>query len=570
MRKPYPYEALCVSSLEKVLPASGRAGCRHEKGSMLQNERFHFQVAIKLTMDDKAMVVPKVSSPLDGHIHLSCVALSPAEVMHEACCDPGDTNFISNAPTLLPDLLEPLTEYGLTLVPRQWRCLWVTVEGSDDRPLPPGKHPIDIQFENGGKVVTTVHFELTVREASLPEQDLIYTTWVHLDSLMAYYGVEVFSPEHWTLIENTLRRAVRSGVNMVLTPCFTPPLDTAVGGERRTVQLVDVMVSGGRYAFGFKKLERFIRLCQSCGITRFEIAHLFTQWGAAATPKIKANVDGQMKRIFGWDTPSDSPEYADFLGQYIPCLTRFLTGLGVQKHCYFHISDEPTLKHLENYQKASALLRPLLDGFPIMDALSDYDLYEKGLLDLPVCSTHSLELFAQKQVKPLWTYYCGFGTDYLTMRSLSTPSARNRIFAYQLYRYDVQGFLHWGFNFYSTRFSLYPLDPYRYTDGNGFCCSGDCFMVYPGADGHPLTSIHNEVFYDALQDLRALRALEKRIGRTRVLAMIDEAFGAELTMYEYPKDDQWLLEMREKVNRLLEEKPDKTLEGREPGGADEC
>ena len=551
MRKPHPYEALCVSSLEKVMPASGRAGYRYEKGSMLQNERFHFQVAVKVTMDDKAMVVPVITSPLTESIRVFKVDLCPMEMMHEPCCDPGDTNFISKIPTLIPDCLEPLEAHGLSLVPHQWRCIWLTIEAQEGALLPPGEHPICISFQNNGKQVASVRFSLAVYKALLPKQDLIYTTWVHLDSLMNYYNVAAFSPEHWALIEQTIGAAARSGVNMVLTPCFTPPLDTAVDGERKTTQLVDVTLENGVYHFGFEKLERFIRLCQDYGITRFEIAHLFTQWGAAAAPKIMAVENGQEKRIFGWNTPVHSPEYAAFLQAYLPCLTQFLTHIGVADRCYFHISDEPTDAHLENYQKASQVLRPLLEGFPIMDALSHYELYEKGLMDLPVCGTGVLELFAEKGVDPLWTYYCGFGADYLTMRSLSTPSARNRIFGYQLYRYNVQGFLHWGFNFYSTRFSLYPVNPFRFTDGNGFCCSGDCFMVYPGQDGEPLTSIHNEVFYDALQDLRALRALEALIGRESVLKLIDDSLDMPLTMFEYPKDDQWLLRMRETINQML-------------------
>ena len=551
MRKPYPYEILCVSSLEKVLPASGRAGYRYEKGSMLQNERFHFQVAVKLTMDDKAMVIPKIVSPISENVNLFRVELSPMEMMFEPCCDRGDTNFLTTVPSLMPDRLEAMPDYGLTLVPLQWRCIWVTVESTMEKPLSAGQYPIEIRLENDGKEVAKTTFELTVHHAALPQQELIYTTWIHLDSLIHYYGVEAFSEAHWELIEKTMRFASRNGVNMVLTPCFTPPLDTAVNGERETTQLVDVMRNDGVYSFGFEKLERFIRMCQGCGITRFEIAHLFTQWGAKAASKIMADVDGEQKRIFGWDTPTDSPEYAAFLGCYLPQLTAFLTELGVRDACYFHISDEPTDAHLEAYQTASDILRPLVKGFPIMDALSHYELYEKGLMDVPVCGSNALELFAEKGVSPLWTYYCGFGVDYLSIRSLSVPSARNRIYGYQLYRYDVAGFLHWGFNFYSTRFSLYPVDPYRMTDGNGFCYSGDCFMCYPGADGEPVTSIHSEVFFDALQDLRALRALEKRIGRNKVIAMIDESIGSPLTMYEYPKDDQWLLNMREKINALL-------------------
>ena len=37
---------------------------------------------------------------------------------------------------------------------------------------------------------------------------------------------------------------------MLLTPVFTPPLDTTVNGERLTVQLVDVRRDAGVYSFG--------------------------------------------------------------------------------------------------------------------------------------------------------------------------------------------------------------------------------------------------------------------------------------------------------------------------------
>lgn len=554
MRKPHPFEALTISALEKVLPGQPRPGRRYDRATMLKNERFHFQVALKVAMDDKAMVVPQVSSAIGDAISLYAVGMVPAELLHEPCCDPMDTNFLTDVPGLIPDVLMPLPQAGLSLVPRQWRCLWVTVAPKAGEALMPGVYPIDIDFMAGDSTATRVRFELTVLDAELPPQSLTYTTWFHLDSLMQHYQVEAFDERHWALIENYLASAAEYGVNMVLTPCFTPPLDTEVGGERPTVQLVDVTVKDdGTYAFGFEKLGRYIALCQRCGIDRFEIAHLFTQWGAAAAPKIMAQVEGKEKRIFGWDTPTGDAGYTAFLQAYLPELTAYLASLGALERCYFHISDEPTLKHLDNYRKASDILRPLLEGVPIMDALSDYELYEKGLVKLPVCSTHSLETFAERGVKPLWTYYCAFGTDFLTMRALAAPSARNRIFGHQLYRYDVDGFLHWGYNFYSTRFSLYPVDPYRYTDGSAFCAAGDCFMVYPGADGHPVSSIHQEVFFDALQDLRALRALEAKLGRDAVLKMVDEALYPGLTMFEYPKDDEWLLAMRDRINRLLAE-----------------
>ena len=53
---------------------------------------------------------------------------------------------------------------------------------------------------------------------------------------------------------------------MLLTPVFTPPLDTEVGGERTTVQLVDIALQEGEWTFGFDKLEKWCGICQKYGI----------------------------------------------------------------------------------------------------------------------------------------------------------------------------------------------------------------------------------------------------------------------------------------------------------------
>ncbi|MFQ9394338.1 MAG: glycoside hydrolase domain-containing protein [Lachnospiraceae bacterium] len=88
-----------------------------------------------------------------------------------------------------------------------------------------------------------------------------HTEWFHSDCLANYYGEEVFSEEYWRIVENFVKTAVKHRYNMLLTPIFTPPLDTAVGGERRTVQLVDVTVQAdGSYAFGFEKLDRWVEM----------------------------------------------------------------------------------------------------------------------------------------------------------------------------------------------------------------------------------------------------------------------------------------------------------------------
>src|SRR5699024_7509722 len=118
------------------------------------------------------------------------------------------------------------------------------------------------------------------------------------------------------------------------------------------VQLIDVFKKGEQYLFGFTKLKHWVRLARQCGITYFEFSHLFTQWGAEFTPKIIAKENGELKRIFGWDVRADSPEYEHFLDQFLPALKDFIEEDGLDKFCFFHVSDEPSLEHLEQYRHA--------------------------------------------------------------------------------------------------------------------------------------------------------------------------------------------------------------------------
>ena len=78
-------------------------------------------------------------------------------------------------------------------------------------------------------------------------------------------------------------------------------------------------------------------------------------------------------------------------------------------------------------------------------------------------------------------------------------------------------------------------------------------MVYPGKDG-PVDSLHYEVFAEGLQDLRALRLLESRIGRDALLRLIREEAGEMPSIHRYPRESGWLLRFRERINTLLAEK----------------
>ena len=337
--------------------------------------------------------------------------------------------------------------------------------------------------------------------------------------------------------------AAEHGQNMILTPVLTPPLDTAIGGERPTVQLVDITKEGDRYTFGYAKLERFLKMALSLGIETFEISHLFTQWGALHAPKVVATVDGELRRIFGWETDACSEEYRNFLGQFVPALLQFCFSMGLSREqLYFHVSDEPKRAQIDSYRAAEEILAPLLDGCKHMDALSDFDFYQEKLVEVPVVSTNHLEPYLEANVPGLWCYYCCSQCQEVSNRFLAMPSARNRIIGVQMYKYNMTGFLHWGYNFYYSQLSVRQVNPFAETDSDAGFPGGDAFSVYPYGDG-AIPSLRQKVFGNALEDMRLLSLLEEKIGRERVIEAIDRVAGHTVTFRQYPRDETFFSEL---------------------------
>ena len=205
---------------------------------------------------------------------------------------------------------------------------------------------------------------------TLPEQKLTFTQWFHGDCIAARYGVEIYAKEHWALLEKYMRMAAEHGMNMILTPVFTPALDTEIGKERPCTQLVEITKNDAGYHFDFARLARWVETAKDCGISKFEISHFFTQWGAKCAPNIYVTENGERKLKFGWHTAATDPEYAALLHALLPQLLTFFEEVGVEKNdLMFHISDEPSEEHKADYLKAKAVVEPYLPGCILRDAL---------------------------------------------------------------------------------------------------------------------------------------------------------------------------------------------------------
>ncbi len=548
---PYTLNFRLTSPLIKVMPSDiARNFPVYEKASALRGDRVYFGGVVDITSPYKSNALRTkilVESELSPYLTVYAVDYVPVRFPHPlGYCD-GD--YVGHAPGLYPDLLRKTEFVCLT----QGVAQQLYFELNVPKHLAAGTYPVTVtitppqdRLEKAAPVSATL--EIEVLAATIPAQEFTYTQWFHYDSLAAYYNVPVFSKRHWEIVENFVKMAVKNGMNALLTPIFTPPLDTEIGGERLTVQLLDITLDKGEYIIGFERLKRFCKMAKRCGIKVLEIAHLFTQWGAMHAPKVMATVDGEYKKLFGWETDATDPEYVRFLRTMLPQLKEKLDEFGYRDHYFFHISDEPSEKHLESYKAARDSVIDLICDHPVRDALSHYEFYEQGIVSNPIPVVNAADEFAAHNVPDLWTYYACGPVHTTSNRFIAMNAHRTRVIGAQMYRAGIVGFLQWGFNFYFNRLSRNLINPYLTTDGEGSWAAGDPFSVYPANDGTAIPSLRSALFEQALFDMRAMRLAEQVSGREAVLNAIDR-YG-KLDFKHYPKTPDYLIGLREEINRL--------------------
>ena len=112
--------------------------------------------------------------------------------------------------------------------------------------------------------------------------------------------------------------------------------------------------------------------------------------------------------------------------------------------------------------------------------------------------------------------------------------------------------MQWGYNFWYSQYSKNEINPFEVTAAGGAFPSGDAFVVYPGENREPLVSLRFKVFRDAIQDLRALKLLESKIGCEKTVAFVENTVGEPLSFTSYEKGIAVMLKKREKINEAIE------------------
>ncbi len=524
------------NSMDKVMVGQ-RPSHRLKKSIALKNERINFYLLID-SLDKDLTAQINIEGIDDVAVRICSVGKVNVAL---PISEKHDDYILSDKAGEYYDILYPVDTKSVKLIKNAKNLFFISLMG-DKTPFLAGLKTPTVKIRVNNKAFVK-RFKLEIIDTFLCENPLMVSNWFHYDCLAEYHNADVFSKPFYSLLDKYLENYVEHGNNMILTPLFTPPLDTEINQERLTCQLVEVSLDNRNYSFDFSKLNEFIDFVFKKGIKFIEFSHLFSQWGAEFCPKVIVNENGVNINKFGWNVKSDDKEYLDFLAKFLTELNKFIKNKGITERCFFHLSDEPDVIHIEKYKMLYNYVKQIIPDYKIIDALSNVEYYKQGIIDLPfVCIDHS-QTFSNEKLEHA-VYNCCLPSDrYYSNRFIVYSSLRTRILGYMMYKNNAKGYLHWGYNFYHSLRSHEIINPFETTDGKLSFPAGDPFIVYP-SDSGCLDSLRHEACLEGLQDYRALHTLENLTNREYV----EKILSKKIKGYNvYPHDIKFYQKERDKI-----------------------
>ena len=343
-----------------------------------------------------------------------------------------------------------------------------------------------------GQAASIVPVNIEVFPAIVPaEGKLEVTNWFNIGNMASRHGLETWSEEHWEMIR-------RYG------PAHAPrPAEPLLGDARH-----DRNQQGCRrrlLSFDFSRVERLIRMYLGLGFTHIDGGHLITRTSFNA-PFFVLTTDREIR--------ATSVEAYDFYAQYLPAWRDFLNENGWLGKLVQHIGDEPLEQSAPDYRIVAGIVRKYLPEVKIIDAVEIAEL--GGAVDIWVPKNSYYEAHIEQFEKhrrygdTVWFYTCCFPGGHYMNRLLDMPLLRTRLLHWGNYRYDLKGFLHWGFNMYRANQDPFEENcPAHGADGKDNLPAGDTHIAYPGPDG-PWSSVRLEAQGRGAEDFELLMILAER------------------------------------------------------------
>ena len=337
--------------------------------------------------------------------------------------------------------------------------------------------------------------KVNVHQVSLPpvgKDSFKYTNWMDFGSMASSHGLKPWSEEHWAMIEKYVRLAARGRQNMgMMRDVFTHRAD-------------------GTITFNRERFSRLLEMYDRVGFWYLEGSHLagFTAgWGSPAfktsyTTNVTTTVQGALA-----------------LSKLARMYMEEIEARGLKDRWYQHVADEPGGKNVPEYRITAGIVRRYMPGVRTVDAVEEPSF--AGALDVWCPKVDAFERhhalydsFRTNFGDRVWCYTCCIPGGKWMNRTMDGELLRPALIPWVSVMWDVDGFLHWGYNRWQRGQNQDPFkEPYPRSWGgsnNGHSLPpGDTHIVYPGKDG-PWPSARLEAARAGMEDADLLTMLRRR------------------------------------------------------------
>ncbi|MBX2922520.1 MAG: DUF4091 domain-containing protein [Chitinophagaceae bacterium] len=364
-----------------------------------------------------------------------------------------------------------------------------------------GTYPVNISINTGNEILKK-SFLIHVHNVKLEKQRLKIANWYTFEAkelrlMNNGKAVELYSELYWKLLKVLAEKMAAYGSNVALAS----PLELAIYQKK-----------GDQYTFDFSRFDKTVEIFKNAGVS----AMLEGAWIGWHSTDWTSNYIVLVPEP-GRDTttflrlPIQDMRAKNFYAQFFRALVPHLKKKGWWNTYYQHIADEPIEQNRQSYIDIATYVKSLVPDIRIADACHNTDLAETLDLWVPQLDLLNKDYdFYQERKKAgneVWFYTCLWPRGNYANRFIDLPLIKTRLLHWINYKYDIDGYLHWGFNWWTD-------DPFAETTfinsptGN-LLPAGDSWIVYPG-DHKLYSSIRLEAMRDGINDYTLLKMLEAK------------------------------------------------------------
>ena len=294
------------------------------------------------------------------------------------------------------------------------------------------------------------------------------------------------------------------------------------------------------YTHDTTRLERYAEAAFEAGIRQIHLHSVGRRTADILDPKCRIEPDeSNLRRLAAWE--------------------KVIQRRGWQRRFVTSIADEPFVYYEDSYR---AMVDRVHAVAPSVRCLEAVEAEYLGKLDVYVPKLSHLSMWyprfdqVRREGAELWFYVCCHPLGRYPNRFLDQSLLKARVLFWIDYLYNLDGYLHWGLNYYEG-------DPYTQEGISKDLPLGDRAMVYPGKTGL-LGSLRFSAQRDGIQDFEYLRVLEDRL-RAVKQQVGEDAFWLDprqrplelcrrviWSFHEYTRDARLMLDTRRAIAEEIE------------------